>query len=90
MNTTMSKLPNQKEKVLEYLSSGKVLTRELAMVELGIMNVTARIAELRNEGYTIHPNLTTHTNRYGDKVSSAAWTMDVIVNSPTQMVIDYE
>ena len=86
----MSKLPNQKEKVLAYLKSGKVLTRELAMTEMGVMNVTARIAELRNDGYTIHPNLKTHTNRYGDKVSSASWTMEVTDEIPTQMVIEYE
>lgn len=86
----MSKLPNQKEKVLDYLSSGGVLTREKAMVELGIMNVTARIAELRNEGYVIHPNLKTHTNRYGDRVSSASWTMDPDSCSQVQMEMAYE
>jgi hypothetical protein len=81
----MSKLPNQRQKVLDYLSSGNVLTRELAMTELGIMNVTARIAELRNDGYIIHPNLKTHTNRYGDKVSSASWTMDETMKTQSQL-----
>jgi predicted ArsR family transcriptional regulator len=86
----MTRLPNQRQKVLEYLSSGKALTREQAMTELGIMNVTARIAELRNEGYVIEPNIKSHTNRYGDKVSSATWTMDTKHRTYKQMELQYE
>ncbi len=64
---------NQKQKVLDWLQSGRPLTRMIAMERLGIMNVTARIAELRNEGHIITPNLKTTVNRYGDKASSATW-----------------
>ena len=69
-------MKNQKEKVLQWLKDGKQLNRDIAMNVLGIMNVTARIAELRNEGYIIHPNLTTTVNRYGDVVNYAEWTLD--------------
>jgi len=68
--------------------SGKKLNRDIAMNELGIMNVTARIAELRNEGYIIHPNLTTTINRYGDKVNYAEWTIDQdSIKKPDQGVL---
>lgn len=75
---------NQKHKVLEYLQSGKILTRKIAMQSMGVMNVTARIAELRNDGYIIEPNITKGVNRYGDKVRYAAWTLEG-VSEPSQM-----
>jgi hypothetical protein len=68
-------MKNQKQAVLEYLQEGNILTRMIAMEQMGIMNVTARIAELRNEGYLIEADLITSVNRYGDKVSSAEWSL---------------
>lgn len=76
---------NQKQKVLEYLQSGKILTRKIAMEQMGIMNVTARIAELRNEGYEVHPNISKGVNRYGDKVRYAAWTLDKPLREAEQL-----
>jgi len=77
-------LKNQKEKVLQWLKEGKQLNRDIAMNVLGIMNITARIAELRNEGYVIHPNLTTTVNRYGDTVNYAEWTLDSVEKNNEQ------
>lgn len=80
---------NQKQKVLEYLQSGKILTRKIAMQSMGVMNVTARIAELREEGYEINPNITKGVNRYGDKVRYAAWTLSASAQ-PAQRDMFYE
>lgn len=39
--------------ILDYLSSGKKLTSRLAMMMLGVTNLTTRIAELRKLGHDI-------------------------------------
>lgn len=43
----------QNEKVLNYLNNGKTLTVKQARARFGIKNLTARISELRSEGYNI-------------------------------------
>lgn len=39
----------QKQQVLEYVKKHKFITRYLAAVELGVMNLWARISELEDE-----------------------------------------
>jgi len=66
----------QKEEVLSYLREKGSMTRLEAMQELGILNVTARIADLRNEGYKIKANMIAVKNKYGRTVKYADWILE--------------
>lgn len=63
----------QKQRVIDYLKSGKVLNRLNAWAELGILEAPARISELRSDGYEIETKRRQVMNRYGEKVSIAEW-----------------
>jgi hypothetical protein len=67
---------NQRERVLEYLQEGKVLTRLNSWNELGILEAPARISELRSQGHKIKTTFKTVVNRYGDKVHIANWSLE--------------
>ena len=58
---------SQCDRILKHLKR-KTLTRAKAMDELGIANVTARIAELRQDGHAIADKWKTARNRFGDAV----------------------
>ena len=58
---------SQCDRILKHLKR-KTLTRAQAMDELGIANVTARIAELRQDGHAIADKWKTARNRFGDAV----------------------
>jgi hypothetical protein len=49
----MTVYATQAEKVLTYLSKGKTLTSKQARARFKIMTLSARIFELREEGYNI-------------------------------------
>ena len=59
-------LSPQAQTVLEALEAGHLVTR-LTMMNLGVMNLTARMAELRNAGYSIVCKMDKDLrgNRYG-------------------------
>lgn len=71
----MNKIPSQKDRVLAYLKSGKILTRLNAWSELGILECPARISELRYDGHPIQTKMITVTNRYGEAVRVAEWSI---------------
>lgn len=53
----------QKQQVLEYAKKHKFITRYIAAVELGVMNLWSRIAELEDEdGYRFDRRRTTSRN----------------------------
>ena len=58
----------QRERVIKYLEDFGSITRAEAFVELGIVELPARICELERMGYTFKKEPTFSTNRYGDKV----------------------
>ena len=66
---------SQKNRILEHLSSGKTLTRLDSWSALGVLEAPARISELRSEGYRITTTMRTVTNRYGENVRIAVWSM---------------
>ncbi len=65
----------QKNRLLQHLQSGRTLTRLQSWDLLGILECPARISELRSEGHSITTTMRTVTNRYGDNVRIAVWTM---------------
>ena len=66
---------SQKDRVLQYLKKGKVLTRLNAWDELGVIETPARIHELRSEGHPIQSTRKQVVNRYGETVTIAEWYM---------------
>jgi hypothetical protein len=52
----MSVAKSQNEKLVEFFQTGKSLTEAQARARYGVANLTARIAELRAEGYSIYKN----------------------------------
>ena len=66
---------SQIKRVKEYLESGQTLNRLMAWDELGILECPARISELRASGVEIVTKRKTVTNRYGESVSIAEWSI---------------
>lgn len=69
-------MKSQKSRILDYLKSGKVLTRLNSWTELGVLEAPARISELRQDGWAIRTDMVTVTNRYGEDVRIAKWSLD--------------
>jgi hypothetical protein len=67
---------NQRERILDYLRSGKTLTRINSFSELGVLEAPARIHELKKEGHDIRTRTITGSNRYGETVRVAEWSME--------------
>jgi len=65
---------NQRKRIKAHLEQGKSLTRIQALTELGILNPTARISELRSNGYPITTTMIDVVNRYDEKVQVAQWS----------------
>ena len=65
----------QKQRILDYLQAGNILTRLDSWETLGVIEAPARISELRSDGYPIETEMYFVTNRYGEKVKVARWFM---------------
>ncbi len=66
-------MQTQYQAMLEYLEDGKMLTRMEALTELGIMNPTARISEMRANGVPVVTRMIGVYNRWDTKVKVAQW-----------------
>lgn len=66
---TDSRTMSQNERVLAYLESGKTLTSNEALFELGVARLASRVSHLRKEGYPINHKRETVTDRFGKKTS---------------------
>ena len=60
----------QKERIIRHLKEKKSITSLEAMREYGIMRLTSRICELKNEGYLIRSEFVSSKNRYNEPVPS--------------------
>ena len=75
-------MKSQKERILGYLKSPvygggrRYLTRLNSWQELGVLEAPARISELRQDGWAIRTDMVTVTNRYGEDVRIAKWSLD--------------
>jgi len=65
--------PSQYDLMKDHLESGKTLTRLEALSDLGIMNPTARISELRADGIPVETRMIGVFNRWDAKVKVAQW-----------------
>lgn len=64
----------QLKRLKKHLESGKDITR-LQGWDMGIIELPARICELRDQGMSIQTTIKTVTNRYGEQVRIAVWSL---------------
>jgi len=65
----------QKERVLNHLEEGNTINRLQGWSILGVLELPARITELKQDGHNIETKRIQVTNRYGEKVSIAEWRL---------------
>tara|TARA_R100000654_G_scaffold14014_1_gene30287 strand:+ start:2297 stop:2527 length:231 start_codon:yes stop_codon:yes gene_type:complete len=65
---------NQKQKVIRHLETYGSITPLDAFRDYGIMRLAAVIFNLKEDGYNIDSEMTTSTNRFGEKVNFAKYT----------------
>lgn len=56
----------QRERVIQYIKDFGSITAWEAMKELGVMQLAARLCELKEEGYVFDKKTEKGKNRYGD------------------------
>ena len=71
----MKKTPTQAERVLAYLEQGLTINRLQGWDYLGVLELPARITELRQKGYPIETKMISVTNRFGEAVRVAEWSL---------------
>lgn len=59
---------NQRDRVIQYLRDEGSITRAEAFIELGIVELPARICELERMGYEFKKTIIKKKNRYGDPI----------------------
>lgn len=72
----MSKEITQETRVLNYMIDNGSITSWEAIKEFGITRLSAKIFNLRNEGYVIENEWEHTINRYGDKVKYVRYTLN--------------
>ena len=68
--------PTQKQRVLAALHRGRRINRLLAWSDLGILELPARVHELRQDGHRIRRVTKAVTNRYGETFRIAEYFMN--------------
>lgn len=68
-----SKIPSQKERILNRLKKGSVTSWELA--QMGILGYNSRILELRQEGHNIVTVMEEVINQYGETVKRGRFSL---------------
>ena len=66
----------QKERLLDYFKKGMSINRLQGWEYLGILELPARVTELKQDGHNIETKRIQVTNRFGEKVSVAEWSME--------------
>ena len=68
--------PNsQAGRLLLYLQSGKKITRLAALVELGIIELSARLWQIQSHGFVIHKERKTVINRFNEKTNVTEYSL---------------
>ena len=65
----------QRKMILDHMRQIGPITRAEAMDYYGIGNITARLTELRQEGYQIQTIMTSGVNRFGKHINYARWML---------------
>lgn len=59
----------QRERIVRYLKDNGSITAYEAVIELGILQLSARLVELEKMGYSFERERMTRRNRYGEMIS---------------------
>lgn len=65
----------QTERVLAYIKDFGSITPYEAFRDLGLLRLSARIFDLKAQGYNIKTVLATSKNRYGEPIRFAVYTL---------------
>lgn len=71
----MNTRPTQCDKIVRYLNEFGSITQLEALQDLGIMRLASRISELKKEGFEINVEMVKGTNRYGEAVKWARYSL---------------
>lgn len=78
---------DQTDLLLGYLKTNKTITAAEAMNVLGIGRLSARIFDLRAEGYDISLTIKTGTNRFGKPVHYGEYRLEAAPNGEGQLCL---
>jgi len=65
----------QKERIIRHLKDKGSITSLEAMREYGIMRLTSRVCELKDQGYKIRSEFVSSRNRYNESVSFSKYSL---------------
>jgi len=65
----------QKDRIIRHLNDKGSITALEAMKEYGIMRLTSRICELKDEGYNIRSEFVSSKNRYNEPVCFSKYSL---------------
>ena len=65
----------QKQRIIRHLKDKGSITALEAMKEYGIMRLTSRVCELKDEGYNIRSEFVSSKNRYNESVSFSKYSL---------------
>lgn len=65
----------QEERILDYIKEFGSITAREAYLDLGIMRLAARIADLTEKGYDFDRTMVTDKNRYGETTRFARYSL---------------
>ena len=71
----MGKKETQKDRVLRYMRDFGTITQGQAYEDIGVGRLSARICELRHNGYKIKTVMINRKNRYNETVSIAQYSI---------------
>ena len=65
----------QRERIVRYLKDNGSITALEAVRELGVLQLSARLVELENEGYVFDKKREYAQNRYGERVDYIRYSL---------------
>lgn len=77
----------QTKLILDYMEQHGSITALQAVQDLGVTRLSARIWDLRNDGYKISREMQTSLNRYGDKVTFGVYRIERHQDDQRQLCI---
>lgn len=77
----------QTKLILDYMEQHGSITALQAVQDLGVTRLSARIWDLRNDGYEISREMQTSLNRYGDKVTFGVYRIERHQDDQRQLCI---